>query len=68
MSRSLAMVFALASAALGLLLPASAGVLDRTLPMHFYLRQQGPAETCAKQCKLWISASGAITAESAARF
>jgi len=58
------MVFALASAALGLLLPASAGILDRTLPMHFYLRQQGPAENCAKQCKLWISASGAITAES----
>ncbi|MGH6682887.1 MAG: hypothetical protein ACRECA_02995 [Pseudolabrys sp.] len=64
MSRSLAMVFALASAAVGSLLPASAEVVDRTLPMHFYLRVQGPAETCGGQCRVWISASGAITADS----
>ncbi len=63
MDRSLAIVFALASAALGMLLPASAETADRTLPMHFYMRQQGPAETCGNSCRLWISASGAITAE-----
>ena len=63
MSRSLAMVFALASAALAPLLPASAETADRTLPMHFYLRTQGPADACGGPCRLWISASGAITAE-----
>ncbi|MGH6665063.1 MAG: hypothetical protein ACREB2_09200 [Pseudolabrys sp.] len=61
MSRFLAMVFALASAALGAALPAAAETADRTLPMHFYLRQQGPAEACGSKCQLWISASGAIT-------
>lgn len=63
MIRFLAMVFALASAAPGLLLPASAEVIDRTLPMQFNLRQQGPADTCGAKCQLWIAASGAITAE-----
>ncbi len=63
MIRSLAIVFALASAALVLLLPASAEVVDRTLPMRFDLRLQGPADSCSVKCKLWISASGAITAE-----
>jgi hypothetical protein len=63
MSRFLAMVFALASAAVLLLLPASAEIADRTLPMHFYLRAQGPADICGGKCQRWISASGAITAE-----
>jgi hypothetical protein len=57
------MVFALASAALVPLLPASAETADRTLPMHFDLRLQGPVDTCEAKCRLWISASGAITAQ-----
>ena len=57
------MIFALASAALVPLLPASAEAADRTLPMHFYVRLQGPADACGGPCRLWISASGAITAE-----
>jgi hypothetical protein len=63
MARSLAVAIALASAAQIALLPASAQVADRTLPMHFDLRLQGPADTCGAKCATWISASGAITAE-----
>jgi len=63
MTRSLAFAIALASAALVSLLPASVQATDRTLPMRFDLRLQGPADACGAQCRLWISASGAITAD-----
>jgi len=63
MTRFIAFALALASAALVSLLPASAQVTDRTLPMRFDLRLQGPADACGAQCRLWISASGAITAD-----
>ena len=63
MTRSLAFAIALASAALVKLLPASAQAADRTLPMRFDLRLQGPADACGAKCQLWISASGAITAD-----
>jgi hypothetical protein len=63
MTRSFAFTIALAAAALVRLLPASAHAADRTLPMHFYLRLQGPADACGVKCQLWISASGAITAD-----
>lgn len=46
--------------------PAHAG--DRSLPMRFDLRQQGPAESCGAACKTFISASGAITADSGRDF
>ena len=36
--------------------------------MHFELRTQGPAETCGTNCKLFIAASGAITAETPRHF
>jgi len=68
MARLLAMVLALASAALVQLLPASAQIADRTLPMRFDLRLQGPADVCAGKCRLWIAASGAITVDSARDF
>jgi len=41
---------------------------DRTLPMRFELRQQGPAEICGGKCAALIFASGAITADSARDF
>lgn len=41
---------------------------DRTLPMRFELRREGPAESCGVTCKRFISASGAITADSARDF
>ena len=58
-------VVALLAALVGAL-PAKAG--DRTLPMRFELRRQGPAESCGIACKTYIAASGAITADSARDF
>jgi hypothetical protein len=34
-----------------------------TLPMRFALQQEGPAEACGTNCRLLISASGMITAD-----
>jgi hypothetical protein len=62
MGRSLAIACALALAP-GMLLPAAARASDRTLPMHFDLRTEGPPAACAAKCRLLIAASGAITAE-----
>ncbi len=47
---------------------ASEQTTDRTLPMQFDLRRQGPAAACGIDCAVWISASGAITADSARDF
>jgi hypothetical protein len=63
MLRSLGVTIALAAGACCAVAPAHAGSADRTLPMRFELRQQGPADACADRCALWISAAGAITAE-----
>jgi hypothetical protein len=63
MIRSLGVAAALAIAAFALLLPGASRAADRTLPMHFDLRLQGPADVCGAQCQTWISASGAITAD-----
>ncbi len=42
--------------------PASAADNDmRSLPMQFTLHREGPAQACGKDCKTWVSASGAIT-------
>ncbi len=35
----------------------------RSLPMRFEWRQEGPADQCGKHCRIWISAVGAITAD-----
>jgi hypothetical protein len=67
MGRSLAITLALAAAVPVLLLPArtpaAAVISTRSLPMHFELRRQGPAAACGTQCAVWISASGAIGAD-----
>ena len=64
MGRSLAAALAFAMSVPLLLLPPSPSRgSDRTLPMHFELQKEGPAATCAGRCRLFISASGAITAE-----
>jgi hypothetical protein len=68
MSRSLSLAIALALAALASILPASVRASDRTLPMRFELRTQGPAEACGANCKTFISASGAITADTPRHF
>ena len=63
MRRSHAAALALAFAAPVILLPAVSRGSDRTLPMRFELRQEGPAQACGTKCRLFISANGAITAD-----
>jgi len=41
---------------------------DRSLPMRFELRIEGPAARCDDKCRTLIGASGAITADSARDF
>jgi len=67
MNRSFS-VAALALAAPLALLPASLRASDRSLPMRFELRVQGPAEVCGKNCKTFVAASGAITADTPRHF
>jgi hypothetical protein len=68
MRHSLGFAIALALAAPALLLPGASQAGDRTLPMRFDLRLQGPADACGAKCPALISASGAITADSARDF
>jgi hypothetical protein len=63
MLRSFSLVFALAVVAPCMVVPVRALASERTLPMHFELRQQAPVDSCAGPCQTWISAIGAITAD-----
>ncbi len=63
MSRSLAAALTLVLTASVSLVPAASRGSDRTLPMRFELRQEGPAQTCGSKCRLFITANGAITAD-----
>ena len=67
MNRSFS-VAALALAAPLALSPGSLRASDRALPMRFELRVQGPAEVCGKNCKTFVAASGAITADTPRHF
>jgi len=43
---------------------SAADVRDvRTLPMHFEFWTEGPAQACGDNCRSWVSAAGAITAD-----
>ena len=46
-----------------MLVPAASRGSDRSLPMHFELRREGPASACGIKCRLFVAASGAITAD-----
>ena len=63
MGRTFAAACALTLTALILLLPAPLRASDRTLPMQFALRMEGPAAVCGSHCRLFVAASGAITAD-----
>ena len=63
MHRSLGFAVALTFTALGFVLPAHSRASERTLPMRFELRLQGPAESCGATCAVFISASGAIVSD-----
>jgi hypothetical protein len=59
---------AAASAAAFCLLPATssqpmAAPDARALPMQFEIWTEGPAQACGNNCRSWVSASGAITAD-----
>jgi hypothetical protein len=66
MLRSLGLTVALTVSASAILMPAEAGLADRSLPMRFELRL--PAESCGAPCRFLISARGSITADSASEF
>jgi hypothetical protein len=68
MSRSLAAALVLVLAAPATVSPATSGDSDRTLPMQFALRREGPAQICGDKCRLFVSASGAITADTPRHF
>lgn len=68
MLRSSAFGIALAFAALFFLLPAATHAGDRSLPMRFELRTQRTEAACGTKCPAWISATGAITSDSARDF
>jgi hypothetical protein len=60
--------FAAACAAAACLLSASGAEAAvpgdvRALPMQFEVWTEGPAQACGNKCRTWISATGAITAE-----
>jgi hypothetical protein len=40
----------------------------RALPMQFEIRLEGPNEACKPNCKTWVSATGAITADTPREF
>lgn len=40
----------------------------RSMPMRFELHREGPAETCGAKCRVWITATGMITADTARQF
>jgi hypothetical protein len=67
MNRSVS-IAALALAAPLALLPVSLRASDRSLPMRFEMRVQGPAEVCGNNCTTFIAASGAITADTPRHF
>ncbi|MBN8964057.1 MAG: hypothetical protein J0H89_01460 [Rhizobiales bacterium] len=59
--------FAVAAGALGLSLAACSIAVAapdaRAMPMHFDLWTEGSAQTCGETCRTWVSAVGAITAD-----
>jgi hypothetical protein len=68
MFRSLTVAAASICAAGILLFPAASGASGPGDPMHFTLRQQGPAQICGTTCKTYVVASGAITADTGSEF
>src|SRR4051812_19606419 len=65
--------FAAAAGAVACLMLAAgphAGAMpdSRSSPMRFELWTEGPAQTCGNECRTWVSAVGAITADVARDF
>ena len=43
--------------------PSKAAPDTRSLPMQFEVWAEGPPQVCGEKCRTWVSASGAITAD-----
>jgi hypothetical protein len=43
--------------------PLKAAPDTRSLPMQFEIWAEGPTQVCGEKCRTWVSASGAITAD-----
>jgi hypothetical protein len=65
--RYLAAALACASLALAIGSPSVARG-DKPAPMRFEWRLEGPADQCGAQCRIWISATGVITEDTARAF
>jgi hypothetical protein len=63
MTRSLSLLYALAVAAPVLMSPPVTHASDRAMPMRFELRKADPSANCSAQCGPWVTAAGAITAD-----
>lgn len=68
MPRLIGVVWAFVTATLCAAASAQAAPNERSLPMRFELRQEGPAQACGQNCRTLISAAGAITAETPIEF
>jgi hypothetical protein len=63
MIRSVAAWCAFLALSAGVVAPAHAARDQRNQPMQFNLRTEGPADVCGSKCRRWVSAFGAITAD-----
>ena len=68
MIRFLGAVYALACCSFSVLTPVISATENRTSPMRFELRREGPADACGGSCRAWVSAAGVITSETARDF
>ena len=69
MNRLVVGACAVAFCALPSLGPTTSGASDlRALPMQFELRTEGPSDSCKPNCRTWVSATGAITADTPREF
>ena len=67
MKRRLFGAFALGCLFVSFAIPVAEGDPSRASPMQFFIRQDGGAN-CAPKCKVWISATGMIRAETPREF
>jgi hypothetical protein len=49
-------------------MPVGASDNNRALPMQFAAVREGPADSCLDKCRVWVSATGMIRAETARDF
>jgi hypothetical protein len=59
---------ALACSAAPVLAGSPPAATDASAPMRFEWRHEGPAEACASNCRVWISAVGYLTSDTAREF